>query len=245
MRTLTRYPAGKHRNVKDCSAEWFFKHTILVEEVKVMSLVQTRVKWSFSRHWCKALIAHLARSATALVLRRRVWTITHSISRLRNCLFTLLGLPCCRCQMALKVRQIWKMRRRMWNYKLRWQRQRQRRHPEILVHLQTSQHKGKWKVEVIIVHSLAETTTETTLKGSKDTAGSVRGPVHIFIWSCPVDGQCLSRRPQVVHTQLLDFFSWAVALSTANVASALTAVQPGIPRRRRFLLVLLRRCRRL
>lgn len=72
MRNPTRYPAGKHRNVQHYCAELFFKHTILVEEVKVMSLVQTRVKWSFSRHWCKALIAHLARSATALVLRRRV-----------------------------------------------------------------------------------------------------------------------------------------------------------------------------
>lgn len=62
--------------------------------LKAVGRRQRRVKWSFTRHWCKVLIAHLAHSATLYsVLRRRTSAITQSISRLRNCLFTLLGLP--------------------------------------------------------------------------------------------------------------------------------------------------------
>lgn len=205
-----------------------------MQEVKVMSLVQTRVKWSFTRHWCKALIAHLARSTTALVLRRRIWTITHSISRLRNCLFTLLGLPCCRCQMALKVRQIWKMRRRMRNYKLRWQR----RHPEILVHLQTWQHKGKWKVEVIIVHSLAETTTTaTTMKSThfhlvmsgrramfvQTTPSSAHTAAGFFLLACgSVNGKCCQRadRCPARDTSTTSFSSY----SSPSLSSSLSGL---------------------
>lgn len=66
------------------------------------------------------------------------------------------------------------------------------------------------------MHSLAETTTTMTPEGRRRLQGrrwvAVACTHFHLVMSGPRTVQCLSRRPQVVHTQLLDFFSCSPGL---------------------------------